>query len=428
MRRARLFAITGVVAIVLAACGTTGGGSGTGSTASGGMKTGPGVNASTKTITLGVLTPLTGPAALIGKPLTAGQQAYFAALNAAGGIDGWKVKLDVQDDAYDPQKHVQGYNQLLGSVAFFAQSLGSPTTGAIESQAKSSGVLLGTAAQSSAFVNQSINLVIGSPYAVDVANALYYLTQTLGKKDAKVAIFYQNDDYGADGIKGYDAALAAYHFKDVGRTSYAVTDTSFTAQATALKNSGAQYVVVTAIPTAAGTLIGTAAALGYHPQWILQGPAWSEYLMTSTGTSSGKPTPIEQALVGAWVLGFEAAWGDTSVPGMSKFLATTSKYAPGQIPDGYYMYGYCEALAEAKVLAKAIADKDLSRAGILNAKENLGTVDFGGLIPSATYTPSNGPATRETDIAVVDLTSPGFLKVAKTYFESPVASSMTFSS
>lgn len=427
MRRARLFAIAGVLAIVLAACGTTGGGSGTGSTAAGGMKTGPGVDTATKTITLGVITPLTGPAALIGKPLTAGQQAYFKWLDAHGGIDGWKVQLNVQDDAYDPQKHVQDYNQMVGSVAFIAQSLGSPTTGAIEAQAANAGVLLGTAAQSSAFVNHSTNLVIGSPYAVDVANALYYLTQKQGQANAKVAIFYQNDDYGADGIKGYDAALAAYHFKDVGRVSYAVTDTSFTAQATTLKNSGAQYVVVTAIPTAAGALIGTAAALGYFPHWILQGPAWSEYLMTSTGTASGKATPIEKALVGAWVLGFEAAWGDTSVPGMSQFLQVTQQYAPGQIPDGYYMYGYCEALAEAKILAKAVADKDLSRAGILNAKENLGTVDFGGLIPTADYTPSNGPATRETDIAEVDLTSPGFLKLLVPYFESPVASSMTFS-
>jgi hypothetical protein len=187
-------------------------------------------------------------------------------------------------------------------------------------------------------------------------------------------------------------------------------------------------VVVTAIPTAAATLIGTAAALNYFPHWILQGPAWSEYLMTSTGTASGKPTPVERALVGAWVLGFEAAWGDTSVPGMSQFLSVTNQYAPGQIPDGYYMYGYCEALVEAKILAKAIAANDLSRAGILNAKENLGTIDFGGLIPSATYTPSNGPATRETDIAEVDLTSPGFLKLLVPYFESPVAQSMTFSS
>lgn len=419
-------ALTCLAGLVLAACST--GSSGTNTTsATGTIKAGPGVDVQTKTVTLGVLTPLSGPAALIGKPLTAGQQAYFSYVNAHGGINGWKVSLDIKDDQYNPQLHVQDYSQIVNSVAFIAQSLGSPTTQAIETQAQQADVLLGTAAQSSAFVNQPANAVIGTPYAVDVANALYYLTNTLGKAHAKVGIVYQNDAYGADGMKGYLAAKAAYHFDDVAHASYAVTDTSFTSQALAMKKAGAQYVVVTAIPTAAATLIGTAAAIGYHPQWILQGPAWSEYLMTSTGLASGKPTPVEKAMVGAWVLGFAAAWGDTSVPGMAQFLAIQKQYDPAQVPDGYYLYGYCMAEMEAKLLAKAIAAKNLTRAGLLSAKENLGTVNFGGLIPTATFTPANGPADRETDIGVVDLTSPGFVKIIAPYLESPVARSMTFS-
>lgn len=419
-------ALSCLAGLVVAACSTGGSTNGSPSgTAS--IKAGPGVDVKTKTVTLGVLTPLSGPAALIGKPLTAGQQAYFSYLNAHGGIDGWKVSLDIKDDQYNPQLHVQDYNQMVSSVAFIAQSLGSPTTQAIETQAQQSSVLLGTAAQSSAFVNQAVNAVIGTPYAIDVANAMYYLTHALGKTNAKVGIVYQNDAYGADGMKGYLAAKAAYHFDDVAQASYAVTDTSFTSQALAMKNAGAQYVVVTAIPTAAATLIGTAAAIGYHPQWILQGPAWSEYLMTSTGSAGGKPTPVEQALAGAWVLGFAAAWGDTSVAGMTQFLAIQKQHDPTQVPDGYYLYGYCMAEMEAKLLAKAIASKDLTRAGLLTAKEHLGTVSFGGLIPTATYTPANGPADRQTDIGAIDLTSPGFLKIIQPYMESPVAATMTFS-
>ena len=150
--------------------------------------------------------------------------------------------------------------------------------------------------------------------------------------------------------------------------------------------------------------------------------------MTSDGTSAGKPTPVEQALVGSWVLGFEAGWGDTSVPGMSQFLSIQKQYAPSQIPDGYFMYGYCQAEVQAAILKKAIANNDLSRAGILNAKQNLGKFSWNGLIPDANYTPSNGPASRETDIAQVDLTSPGFLKIISNGFiQSSAAQSMTFS-
>lgn len=432
--RTRAILLAAVLGLLLAAC-STGGSSATTTTSATGSTTasntftgGPGVDQSTKTITVGLISALSGPAELIGVPLTNGMEAYWKWSNAHGGIDGWKVAFDVKDDQYNPQVHVQMYNQIVSNVAMIAQSFGSPTTSAIESAAQSAGVLLGTAAQSSAFVNQSVNAVIGSPYAVDVTNALYYLTHTLGKANAKVGIVYQDDAYGADGVKGYDAAEAAYHFDAVGKASYAETATTFTSQALAMKNDGAQYVVLTAIPTAAASIIGDAAVIGYHPQWILQGPAWSEYLMTSTGIASGKATPVEPAMVGAWVLGFEAAWGDMSVPGMAQFLKVQKAYYPKQVPDGYFMYGYCLAEMESDVLMKAIEAKNLSRSGILDAKEHLGTVNFGGLIPSATYTPSNGPATRMTDIAEVSTTATGFLKLIEPYFESPAAQTMTFAS
>lgn len=431
--RAPAFVVgTAALALLVAACGSGTGGSGSSNSASGGgLKTGPGVDAANKTITVGEITPLSGAAEVIGKPLTAGMQTYFDAANASNALGGgWKIKTDVQDDAYSPTKHAQIYSSMVNNVAFIAQSLGSPTTSAIEAKASSPSdpVVLGTAAQDSSFVNQKVNAVIGTPYAIDDANAMNYISQKT--PHAKVAIFYQNDAYGQDGIKGFEAGVKAYGLKNVGEVPYAATDTQFTAQATKLKNSGAQYVLLTAIPPAAAGLIGTAASLGYTPQWVMQGPAWSEYLMTSTGTPSGKPTPVEPALQGTWVLGYEAQWGDTSVPGMQQFLADTKKYAPHQPPDGYYMYGYCMAKMEVQMLKKAIASNDLSRQGILNAKLNLGTVDFGGLIPTAHYTPALGPADRETTIAVVDKNagSSGFLKTIKPFFESTAAKNLQLGS
>ncbi|HZU80043.1 MAG TPA: ABC transporter substrate-binding protein, partial [Acidimicrobiales bacterium] len=289
-RTARALSLAAVLAVVLSACSSNS--SSGGST----IKAGPGVDVATKTITLGVLTPETGAASVIGKPLTAGQKAYFDNLNAHGGISGWKVNLVVEDNQYNPQTEVQTYNQIVNNVLFMGQSLGSPTTEAVEQTAQSQNVLLGTAAQDSLFTTQKINAVIGTPYAEDVANALFYVTNTLGKANAKVGIVYQNDAYGQDGLRGYTAAKNAYHFDDVGHATYNVTDTDFTSQALAMKNAGAQYVVVTAIPTAAAVLIGTAATIGYHPQWILQGPAWSEYLISSDGSATGKQTAVAPAL------------------------------------------------------------------------------------------------------------------------------------
>jgi hypothetical protein len=127
-----------------------------------------------------------------------------------------------------------------------------------------------------------------------------------------------------------------------------------------------------------------------------------------------------------WVLGYESQWGDMNVPGMAKFLADTKRYAPSQIPDYYFMYGYSQARMETAILRKAIAGGDLTRAGILNAKLHLGKVDLGGLMPPLDYTPGLGPASRMTGISKVSSTTPGFLKGFRGFFTGDAARSMEF--
>jgi ABC-type branched-subunit amino acid transport system substrate-binding protein len=418
--------LAGAVALGIAACGTGSSSSG-GSADSQGVKTGPGIDAKTKTISLGVLSPLSGQVAAIGKPLTAGQDTYFRALNAAGGIDGWKVRLVKRDSKYDPQTQVQQFNSIAGNVAFIAQSLGSPTTKAIQPLAAKEKMLVGAAAQDSALVTDPVMAVIGTPYAIDDANALDYIVRQKGDRNAKIGIIYQDDEYGQDGLRGYTEALKTYHFDSVARTTYKVTDTDLTAQVQKMRAAGARYVFFVGVPAAGAKVVGTATAQGYNPTWVFQGPAWSEYLMTSDGTPNGKPTPVARALASnVWVLGYTAQWGDTRAPGMAKFLADTKRFAPEQIPDYYYMYGYAMAQMEAAVLRKAIAAGDLTRQGILDAKLHLGRVDLGGLVPPIDYTPSLGPASRMTEIATVSATTPGFLKQFRTYFTGEAARNMHF--
>jgi ABC-type branched-subunit amino acid transport system substrate-binding protein len=417
----------GVMAVSLAACGTGSSGGGSGGSTTGGIKAGPGVDVKAKTISLGVLSPLSGPVSVIGKPLTAGQETYFKSVNASGGIDGWKVNLVERDSKYDPQTQVQGFNQIADQVAFIAQSLGSPTTKAIQPIADQKQMLIAASAQDSAFVTDPVMAVIGTPYAVDDANALDYIVRQTGHPHAKIGIIYQDDAYGQDGLRGYLAGLKTYHFDNVAQATYKVGDTDLTAQVQKMRAGGAQYVFVVAVPSTAATIVGTGASEGYNPTWIFQGPAWSEYLMSSNGTPAGKPTPVAKALASnVWVRGSAAQWGDTSVPGMPKFLSDTKAFAPAQIPDYYYIYGYAEAQMETALLRKAIQSGDLTRQGILNAKLHLGTVQLGGLMPPIDYTPGLGPASRMTGIAKVDPHSRTFLKPVSPVFEGDAARGMQF--
>jgi ABC-type branched-subunit amino acid transport system substrate-binding protein len=426
MRTVVAACVASAVAISVAACGTgsSGGGSGGGS---GGLRTGPGIAPKTKTISLGVLSPLSGPVAAIGKPLTAGQQTYFDAVNAAGGINGWKVKLVKRDTKYDPQTQVQEFNRISGNVAFIAQSLGSPTTKAIQPLAGQQKMLIGAAAQDSALVTDPVMAVIGTPYAIDIANGLDYIVKQKGAKNAKIGIIYQADEYGQDGLRGYEAGLKTYHFDSVARATYKVGDTDLTAQVQKMRAGGAQYVFVVGIPDAAARIVGTAASQGYNPTWVFQGPAWSEYLMSANGTPSGKPTAVAPALASnVWVLGYASQWGNKSAPGMARFLADTKKFAPSQIPDYYFMYGYAMAKMETAVLRKAIAAGDLTREGILNAKLHLGSVDLGGLMAPVDYTPALGPASRMSGVSKVSASTPGFLKGLGPFFTGEAAKNMQF--
>jgi ABC-type branched-subunit amino acid transport system substrate-binding protein len=269
--------------------------------------------------------------------------------------------------------------------------------------------------------------VIGTPYAIDNANALDYIVRQTGHPHAKIGIIYQNDAYGEDGLRGYLAGLKTYHFDNVAQATYKVGDTDLTAQVQKMRAGGAQYVFVVAVPSTAATIVGTGASEGYNPTWIFQGPAWSEYLMSSNGTPSGKPTPVAKALgSNVWVLGSATQWGNKNVPGMARFLSDTKKFAPAQIPDYYYIYGYAEAQMEAAVLRKAIQNGDLTRQGILDAKLHLGTVGLGGLMPPVDYTPRLGPASRMTGIAKVDAGAPTFLKAVSPFFEGDAARGLKF--
>ena len=79
---------------------------------------------------------------------------------------------------------------------------------------------------------------------------------------------------------------------------------------------------------------------------------------------------------------------------MEQLLADQKQYAPEQTPSIYFALAYSQGMVVEQILRKAIESGDLSREGILDAKENLGEVDLGGITPAVTYTPEGGPPSR----------------------------------
>jgi ABC-type branched-subunit amino acid transport system substrate-binding protein len=420
--RKTLYACIGFIVVcmmALSACANSSP-SGTGTT----LKVGPGVDTTAKTITLGILSPYTGPVAgPIGIPLANGVKVFFDHVNDNGGIGGYKVKFLEEDTKYDPQTQVTLYNQIHNKVLMIADSLGTPTTFAIKDQAASDHMLISAATLSSALAREKYLVMVGTPYRLQVENAFDYVVNTLGIKNPATGIIYQNDEYGQDGLTGYKEAIAAYGLKDVGQASYAVTDTDFTAQVSQMKAAKAKYVFLTTVPSATAAIVGTAFKLGYSPQFILQSPGWANVLLTAVPALK----PLFSKL---WLVGQGATWGDTSKPGMAQLLQDVARYAPTQQADGYFEFGYTESEITYAILKQAFANNDLTRDGLYNAFISLKNVDLGGLYPQVTYgtSPDQRVPTRDSVVYQIDPTMPnvGYVKALTADFTGSAAMASHF--
>ncbi len=404
------------ILMMLSGCANSSSGTSTSS-----LKAGPGVDVANKTITLGILSPYSGPVAdPIGKPLARGVEVYFDSVNASGGIDGYKVKFLEEDTQYNPQLEVQLYNQIHNKVAMIADSLGTPTTFAIKDLATADHMLISAATLSSALAREKYLILVGTPYRLQVENAFDYVVNKLGVQNPAVGIIYQNDEYGQDGLTGYKEAVNFYHLHDVGQAAYAATDTDFTAQVSQMKAAGAKYVFLTTIPTATAGIIATAYKLGYNPQWILQSPAFALALLSVPGLGA--------LMSRAWLVSQGANWGDTSVPGMAQMMSDVQKYAPDQKPDGYFEFGYTESKITYAILKKALDNNDITRDGLFNAFESLHNVDLGGLLPPVTYgsSPNQRVPSRDSVIFAIDPNQPAGFKALSSDFTGGAAQQSQF--
>ncbi|HEV7648088.1 MAG TPA: ABC transporter substrate-binding protein [Actinophytocola sp.] len=405
--------------LAVSACGGAGEDDGAG----GGKAGAPGNTAGFdgKTIKLGVITPLSGTVAVIGKPLTSGNEVWFKALNAKGGIGGkYKVELAEEDSQYKTDVAVQKYNKIKGDVAAFAQVLGTPSTLAVLPQLRTDKILAAPASLDAFWVREDNLLPVGGPYQVQAINAVdYYLSDGGGSKDDVICTMIQDDVYGEAGQQGIDFAAEKYGFSVANTQKFKLGTENYAGQIGALAGAKCQMVFLVATPSDAAKIWGTAAQARFAPQWFGQSPSYTGALAESA------IAPYMQQSVLIVAEGTE--WGDESVPGMKQMVDDVAKYAPEEKPDYYFAFGYNQARAMTAVLEKAVENGDLSREGVLKASTEIGTVSFEGLSGDYQYGPAdqrNPP--RASTIFKVDPTKPFGLAKVKYLLESDAAKEFEF--
>ena len=373
------------------------------------------------TIKLGVLNPLSGPAALIGKPLTAGQEIYWQSLNDdKGGIAGkYKVELVIEDTLYETNTTVQKYNKIKNDVVMFSQVMGTAPNLALLPLLKEDKIVAAPASQDAFWVREQYLLPVIEPYQVDVVNAVDYWLANGGSKTAKVCAFLQNDVYGEAGLEGLTYASKEFGFTITTVTKYKSGDTDFTAQINELKSKGCEMVWASALPTEFAGATGTAAKMGFEPRWIAQSPAWIDIF--AKGALRGY---LEKNV---WV----AATGPELVaethPAMKEILDKLAKYKPEQKPDYYLTFGYLQAIAEHQILERAVKLGDLSRDGIVEAMNTTDKLLLGGLVGDYGFgEPAKRDPSRYTTIFKVNADKPFALEQMKFNFTTDAAKKYAF--
>jgi ABC-type branched-subunit amino acid transport system substrate-binding protein len=358
-------------------------GSGGSSGAAGTVKTGPGISG--KTITLGVLTDLSGVFAALGKDVTQSQQLYWDQQNAKGGVCGkYQVKLDVKDHGYVVQTAVQLYNGMKSDILALQHTIGSPINTALADQLQADKIVNIPEAWARNLTQNPENAVVGATYDVEMINGLdYLLKQGKIKEGDKLGHIYFEGEYGANGLAG-SKYFASQHKMTIDEAQIKSTDSDMTAQVTKFKADGVKAILLTTAPKATASAAGVAAQVGLNVPILGNNPVYDPSLLKS---------PAGPAIQAHLLIASPVTTFDTQQQLLKDY---TAKY-PGT-PSLGVVHGYADAVVMDQILEKACANGDLTREGVTAAKASLSNVDTKGLVVPLDYSKAGQSPSAESFI------------------------------
>jgi branched-chain amino acid transport system substrate-binding protein len=330
-------------------------------------------------IKVGNIMPYSGPASsygVIGKT----EEAYFKKVNAEGGINGRKINFISYDDGYSPPKTVEQARKLVESdeVLLIFNSLGTPPNSAIQRYMNSKKVPQLFVATGATKWNdpKEFPWTMGWQPSYQSETQIYakYILKNLPK--AKIAVLYQNDDYGKDYLKGLKDGLGAKAASMiVAEQSYETTQPTIDSEIVKLKASGADVFVNLTIPKFAAQAIKKSYEIEWKPVQFLNN-------VSSSIGATIKPAGFDAAqniISSAYIKDpTDPQWKDDA--GMKTFNAFLDKYYPeANRTDAFVVSGYTVAQTMVQVL-KQCGD-NLTRENVMKQAASIKDLKLGGLLP-----------------------------------------------
>jgi branched-chain amino acid transport system substrate-binding protein len=381
----------------------------------------PGITATT--ITIGSHQPLTGPAAPGYDEIAPASDAYFDYVNAHGGVYGRKIVYKYLDDGYNPTTTAQVVRQLVlqDNVYAIFNGLGTPTHLAVLSFLNSQKVPdVFVASGCDCWDNPSADPETFG-WELDYIREGKILGQYVAKHFAgkKIAYFYQDDEFGMDGVKGLDDEIPASMV--VSRQSYVDTNVNVAPQVAALRASGAQVVVSFSIPAFTALLKLTSLKLGFSPQLVVSDvgsdPITLSGLLESFAKQGGATVNGNALTNGIITDGYAPSVGNLSNSWIALFKKVHDQYDAKAPFDGNVLYGMGAAYTFVQAMFKAGPNPtraDLVSAinsglpqGPLVAPFAYSATDHDGVTGAYIGVINNGVITQEGPVLTTDTSATG---------------------
>ncbi len=337
-------------------------------------------------IKIGNTNPYSGPASAYGT-IGRASTAYFDMINEQGGVNGRKINFISLDDGYSPPRTVEQIRKLVEEerVLFLAGTLGTPTNTAIHKYVNAQKVphiFVNTGA--SKWANpDNFPWTMGWNLSYPNEAKLYAQYLLNNKPNAKIAILYQNDDYGKDYVHGLKIGLGdKAESMIVAETSYEVTDATVDSQIVSLQASGADTFFNVTTPKFAAQAIRKVYDIGWRPLHILNN-------VSSSVGSVLKPAGLEKSVGLITAVYFkdpsDPQWAN--YPDVKEYKAWFQKYYPeGNIDDAFNVSGYSIAWGVVEVLKRC--GDDLTRANVMKQVASFKDVEAPMMLPGVKWSTS----------------------------------------
>lgn len=363
------------------------------------------------TITLGILTDLTGPFAALSTAIVQGNQLVYDRINEEGGICDRQIELVIQDHGYDVQRAVQLYAEVAPDVLGFTQLIGSPMTTALLENITEDEMVTAPASWASTLLENPYILMAGTTYDLEMINAIQYaVDEGLIAEGDTIGALYVEGEYGANGFLGVEYAAEQLGLEVVSATLTS-TDTDATSVISQFAQAGVSLVALTTTPTQTASAVGVGAQALPGVKFLGSNPTFSPGLLQ---------TAVAPAMEANFLLAASALPFTADTPEMEELRTAFAEKYPDEPGNGGVTYGWGVATIYAQILETACESGDMTRAGLLAALQATDNAETGVIAP-LDFSEEGAPASREIFIASPDVAAEGGLTVVADLFTTDLA-------